>query len=168
MPVPQNKEELIAAIEQSYAKLTSELNTIPERLTRLKELEGHAKGTQMSISDLVAYLIGWGELVLKWNHRKKENLEVDYPETGYKWNQLGLLAQKFYKDYEEVDYQSLLKRLDSTNQELLKLIQKTSNHELYEKPWYDKWPLGKMLQLNTSSPYKNATARIRRWKKRSN
>ncbi len=168
MPVPKNKEKLIAAIEQSYAKLTSELNTIPERLTHTKELEGHAKETQMSISDLVAYLIGWGELVLKWNHKKKENLAVDFPETGYKWNQLGLLAQKFYKDYEKLDYPSLLKRLDISNQELLKLIQNTPNHELYEEPWYDKWSLGKMIQLNTSSPYKNATARIRKWKKRSN
>ena len=31
--------------------------------------------------------------------------------------------------------------------------------------WYDKWTSGKMIQLNTSSPFKNAKDRIRKWKK---
>jgi len=31
--------------------------------------------------------------------------------------------------------------------------------------WYDKWTFGKMIQLNTSSPFKNAKDRIRKWKK---
>lgn len=66
----------------------------------------------MSIHNLVAYLIGWGQLVLKWNDRKSQGHEVDFPETGFKWNELG-----------------------------------------------------KMIQLNTASPFKNATARIRKWKK---
>lgn len=35
--------------------------------TTVKELEGQAKSTLMSINDLAAYLLGWGELVLKWN-----------------------------------------------------------------------------------------------------
>ena len=49
----------------------------------------------MSVSDLVAYLIGWGELVLKWNEKKEKREKVDFPETGYKWNELGKLAKKF-------------------------------------------------------------------------
>ncbi|MFY7861762.1 MAG: ClbS/DfsB family four-helix bundle protein [Chitinophagales bacterium] len=30
---------------------------------------------------------------------------------------------------------------------------------------YEKWPLGKMIQLNTSSPFQKATIRIQKWKK---
>ncbi|MFX4153989.1 ClbS/DfsB family four-helix bundle protein [Aliarcobacter butzleri] len=62
--------------------------------------------------------------------------EVDFPETGYKWNQLGKLAQKFYEDY--------------------------------KISWHEKWTLGRMIQFNTSSPYANAKARIRKWKKSHN
>ena len=40
--------------------------------------------------------------------------------------------------------------------------------DLYEIPWYDKWPKGKMIQLNTSSPYKNARTRVRKWKRTQN
>ena len=39
------------------------------------------------------------------------------------------------------------------------------NDELYGKPWYDKWPKGRMIQFNSSSPYANARGRIRKWLK---
>lgn len=165
MAVPKNKEELICEIESSYSKLKKDLETIPTELTIEKELDGHAKGTKMSVSDLVAYLIGWGELVLKWNRKKENGEQVDFPETGYKWNELGKLAQKFYADYENIDYSTLLNRLDQTLEKIHTLIGNNTNEELYEKPWYDKWTKGKMIQFNTSSPYKNARSRVRKWKK---
>ena len=73
MAVPKNKEELVQAIEDSYAKLKKELNSIPIEMTGKKELEGHAKGTQMSLNDLVSYLVGWSELVLGWCEKKEKD-----------------------------------------------------------------------------------------------
>jgi len=165
MPVPKNKSELIHEIEFHYSKLKTDLHRVPLALTTRKELEGHGKGTVMSVCNLVAYLIGWGELVLKWHDKKEKDLNVDFPETGYKWNELGRLAQKFYSDYMHLYYDELLERLDQNVEDILSIINATDNHYLYEKPWYDKWPLGKMIQLNTSSPYKNARARVRKWMK---
>lgn len=165
MAIPKDKEELVKAIVDSYKKLNSELLTIPTCLTTIKELEGHSKNTLISINDLVAYLVGWGHLVLKWNDKKSKGLEVDFPETGFKWNELGLLAQKFYKDYEKDDLNTLNKKLDKTTKEILNLIERKTNKELYEVAWYGKWTFGKMIQLNTSSPFKNAKGRIRKWKK---
>jgi hypothetical protein len=165
MAIPSNKEELSKAIVDNYKKLIGELSSIPIDLTDKKELDGHSKNTVMSIKDLVAYLVGWGQLVLKWNDRKDKGLEVDFPETGFKWNELGQLAQKFYKDYEKDNFKILSKKLEKTTNEVLKLIGEKTNKELYEMDWYDKWTLGKMIQLNTSSPFKNAKDRIRKWKK---
>lgn len=165
MAIPKNKEELIIAILNNYKKLTTELSNIPIDMTTNKELEGHSKNTLMSINDLVAYLVGWGQLVLKWNDKKTKGLDVDFPETGFKWNELGQLAQKFYKDYEKDDFKTLNKKLDKTTNEILKLIESKTNEELYGMAWYDKWTFGKMIQLNTSSPFKNAKDRIRKWKK---
>lgn len=65
MAVLINKEELQKAIETNYNKLKNELSIIPIELTSIKDLEGHAKDTTMSINNLISYLIGWGELVLK-------------------------------------------------------------------------------------------------------
>ncbi|QQT24962.1 ClbS/DfsB family four-helix bundle protein [Sphingobacterium spiritivorum] len=165
MAIPTNKEQLLKAIKNNYDKLQKELTNISLAHTTMPELEGHAKGTYMSIHNLVSYLIGWGELVLKWNRKKDLQETVDFPETGYKWNQLGLLAQKFYKDYETIPYPELLKRLDTTAGDIIQLITRKTNHELYEEAWYEKWTLGRMIQFNTASPYTNATARIRKWKK---
>ncbi|MCT4328633.1 hypothetical protein CMT52_03710 [Elizabethkingia anophelis] len=165
MPVPANKEELLKAIETNYSKLKKELETISVEETAAKELDGHAKGTLISIDNLLAYLIGWGELVLKWNKNTSENKPVDFPETGYKWNELGKLAQKFYADYQNDDFNTLIQKLDDTVKKITSLIQSKNNDELYGVGWYEKWTLGRMIQFNTASPYNNARGRIRKWKK---
>jgi hypothetical protein len=163
--IPEGKEELLKAITDNYKKLKIELSSIPIDLTASKDLDGNSKNTLMSINNLIAYLIGWGQLVLKWNDKKSKGIDIDFPETGFKWNELGLLAQKFYKDYEKYDFTTLNEKLDKTTTEILKLIESKTNKELYEMAWYNKWTLGKMIQLNTSSPFKNAKDRVRKWKK---
>ncbi|HIC8754246.1 ClbS/DfsB family four-helix bundle protein [Elizabethkingia anophelis] len=165
MSIPTNKEELLKVIETNYSKLKKELETISVEETAVKELDGHAKGTLMSIDNLLAYLIGWGELVLKWNKNRSENKPVDFPETGYKWNELGKLAQKFYADYQNDDFNTLIQKLDDTVKKITSLIQSKNNDELYGVGWYEKWTLGRMIQFNTASPYNNARGRIRKWKK---
>ena len=165
MSVPTTKAALQHAIVTEYTKLKKELALIPQEQATVQTFDGHAQGTQMSLCDLLAYLIGWGELVLQWVDHKDHHLPVDFPETGYKWNELGKLAQKFYRDYEALDYLQLQEKLDQTVDALLALIERKSNAELYEVPWYTKWTLGRMIQFNTSSPYANARGRIRKWKK---
>jgi len=168
MPVPQSKNELISAIQKEFKKVREEFEKIPLGNCLDKTMEGHAKDTFMSPHNLLSYLIGWNELVLKWHEKAKCGEEIDFPETGYKWNQLGLLAQKFYLDYEEIDFQDLLKIFFETKENLLKLIESHSNEELYGVPWYEQWTMGRMIQFNTSSPYNNATRRLRKWQKSHN
>jgi hypothetical protein len=161
--IPHNKETLLAAINQHFEKLFNELQHIPPEKTRDSNMEGHVKDTYMSVSNLVAYLLGWNELVLKWITKKDAGEPVDFPETGYKWNELGRLAQKFYADYDDVDYRILLTRLVTAKDAIVDAINARSDEELYEQPWYDKWPMGRMIQFNTASPYDNARGRIRKW-----
>lgn len=165
MPIPQTKSQLIEAITINSEKLKAEFKTIPVELSESKTMEGHAKGTSMSVCNLVSYLIGWGKLVLKWNDKKERGEIVDLPEKNYKWNELGKLAQKFYKDYENDSFALLIKKFEKVVARILKMIEQKSNKQLYEIAWYEKWTLGRMIQLNTSSPYQNAIARIRKWKK---
>jgi len=167
MAVPQTKVELLNAMESGFAKLLSELASIPETLATTTDMEGHAKGTTMSVKDLVAYLTGWGELVLKWNRLRAAGEEPDFPETGYKWNELGKLAAKFYRDYDSLSYVQLLLRFETTHQELMSLVHSLDDGALYGRPWYGKWSLGRMIQFNTASPYANARSRLRKWKKQT-
>src|SRR3954470_2098681 len=98
MAIPTNKLELKEAIRVNYSRLNGDLRSISRELINLKELKGHQQNSQISIHNLVSYLLGWGELVLKWNLKKDKNLAVDFPETGFQWNELGKLANKFYDD----------------------------------------------------------------------
>ncbi len=165
MAVPQNKHDLLVTICSNYEKLAADLATVPATRAREKDLEGHAKGTQMSVADLVAYLIGWNELVLKWSQGKAKGLPVDFPETGFKWNELGRLAQKFYADFANVSYSDLLNRLEEAQARIVALVEQSTDDALYGAPWYKKYSQGRMIQFNTASPYANARIRLRKWKK---
>ncbi|WP_419178572.1 ClbS/DfsB family four-helix bundle protein [Ensifer adhaerens] len=156
---------MLQAIDVQFARLVRELERIPDDLYREPSLEGHAKGTMMSVGDLVAYLIGWGELVIKWIDRDQHGEPVDFPETGYQWNELGRLAQKFYADFRALPPAGLIARLRRSKEALEALIEARDEQALYGRPWYGKFTLGRMIQFNTSSPYANAHGRLRKWKK---
>ncbi|GAK82562.1 DUF1706 domain-containing protein [Vibrio ponticus] len=163
--VPRNKDELELAINSIFPKLMADYRSIPESKVRQSGIEGNVKETVISVSDTVAYLIGWGKLVLKWHHLSSQNQKVDFPETGYKWNQLGLLAESFQQEYRDWPYDDLLIELETTVNEILLLISSLTDHELYGVAWYEQWTLGRMIQFNTSSPMKNIRTKVRRFKR---
>ncbi|GHD70532.1 hypothetical protein GCM10011419_00940 [Vogesella fluminis] len=167
MAVPQTRQELLHAIRTTYQKLAADLAGVPPQRAQVATLEGHMQGSRMSVIDLVAYLIGWNLLVLKWHDAKSHGRPVDFPETGYKWNELGRLAQKFYADHRDENYPRLLERLEQVHARIVELVEGEDDASLYGKPWYEKYTLGRMIQFNTSSPYANARSRLRKWKKES-
>ncbi|MCL1090994.1 ClbS/DfsB family four-helix bundle protein [Shewanella profunda] len=163
--VPQSKQELELAIDSVFPKLMADYRSIPTHMSRVCGVEGNIKGTHISVSDTAAYLIGWGKLVLKWYELTSHGLPVDFPDTGYKWNQLGLLAERFHQEYSQWQYADLLNEYELTMKKLLTLIASLSDHQLYGVTWYDKWTLGRMIQFNTYSPMKNMRTKVRRFKK---
>jgi hypothetical protein len=165
MAIPSSKNELLADIKTTYIKLKGELENIPVELTGKRNMPGHVKDTQMSINNLLAYLVGWGNLVLKWHRISSQGKMPDLYDTGYKMNELGRLAQKFYRDYENDDFKTLMDKLDQVVEKILGMVKTMDNEDLYEIEWHGKYPFGRMVQFNTSSPYKNARSRIRKWKK---
>ncbi|AEK35966.1 hypothetical protein CVAR_0614 [Corynebacterium variabile DSM 44702] len=161
--VPQSKDELLDAIEDGYIKLVRDLERVPEDQAGEASLSGHKADTMMSPADLVAYLVGWNELVLSWHEQRARGDEPEFPAPGYTWNQLGDLAQQFYRDYADLSWAELLERFDQAKAGITSLIEGLSNEELYGEPWYGKYTAGRMIQFNTSSPYANARRRIRAW-----
>jgi len=142
MAIPKDKTELLAAIEDTFNKLEKDLVDIPVELTKIAALEGHKKNTQMSVCNLVSYLIGWGELVIKWHKLSVNNKPIDFPETGFKWTELGDLAQKFYADYEDDNYPTLLIKLRRVVAKIKKIIVGLNNEALYTVPIYKTYPMG--------------------------
>lgn len=163
MAIPTSKAELLAAITERFAKLDSALDAVSAEIADEQSMEGHVKGTMMSANNLVSYLIGWNELVLKWLAQDDRGQVVEFPEVGYRWNELGALAQKFYADYSDCSFAENRERLAAAKAKLVAEISKRSDEELYGSPWYGKWTKGRMIQFNSSSPYENARGRARKW-----
>lgn len=163
MAVPQRQQELLHAIRTTYTKLATDLATVPPERAREVTLEGHAKDTMMSVADLGAYLIGWNALVLKWCERDAQGEPVAFPETGFKWNELGALAQKFYADYASLEFDELLQKFTDIHGRIVALVESNSDETLYGAKWYRTYTKGRMIQFNTASPYANARARLRKW-----
>lgn len=163
--ISSNKDELASSIESAYEKLFADYLKVPEGYTRKLGIEGNIKNTEISVSDTLAYLIGWGKLVLKWHDLKSKNLTVDFPEKGYNWNELGQLAHHFHTLYKDCSYSELLSEFQSTTEKILKLIHTLSNDELYGQNWYKSYTLGRMIQFNTSAPMKNIRTKVRKFNK---
>jgi len=163
--IPQNKEDLLHAINHDYAKLSKDFEKVPLEKAMNKNMPGHTKDTVMSPYDLVAYLVGWADLVLHWNEQFERGVKIIFPCKGFKWTELGQLAQKFYTDYPDYDFDALKNLLDLRVKSIINLIERTDNRVLYKTTWYKDYTMGRMIQLNTSSPYKNARKRIRIWLK---
>ncbi len=165
MPVPGCKAELLFAIQKEFDCLSKEIALIPAANVFDKSLAGHVKDSKMTVHNLISYLVGWNELVLKWHAKKGVGESVDFPDTGFNWNQLGLLAEKFYKDYEGIPFADLVVQLCSAKNRIVELLEDEDDFRLYGQAWYKQYTMGKMIQLNTSSPYSNAAKRLRRWRK---
>lgn len=165
MPIPTSRSELLDAIESNFAKLLKDLETVPAARCYETTLEGHVKGTMMSVHNLVSYLVGWNHLVLKWIDFDSKGAAIDFPESGFQWNQLGALAQKFYSDYEDIPFDELLTEFEGAKNRIVEFISFQTDDSLYGANWYEKYTLGRMIQFNTSSPYSNARARLRKWKR---
>lgn len=165
MAVPQNKQQLLDAICTGYQKLAADLAGVPAERAHEATLAGHVKDTQMCVADLVAYLIGWNLLVLKWCDGRARGMPVALPETGYQWNELGRLAQSFYAAHAAQPYPVLLAQFAQVQARIVALVKAHDDAALYGDPWYRQYTLGRMIQLNTASPYANARTRLRQWKK---
>jgi hypothetical protein len=163
--VPKNKEELQKSISVAFKKILADYLTIPSQLSREIGVVSNVKGTEISVSDTLSYLIGWGKLVLKWYDLKSKNQAVDFPDTGYNWNELGKLAQHFHSEYHDWSYDNLIKEFTATTDRILVLVASIDNQKLYGESWFEKYTLGKMIQFNTSSPMVNMRGKVRKFKK---
>lgn len=80
----QNKQELIQAIQTQYQKYIIEFTNIPEAQKDLA-----VEGVDKTPSQNLAYQLGWLNLMLEWDQKEKQGLEVQTPTPDYKWNRLG-------------------------------------------------------------------------------
>lgn len=163
------KSPLSKSIKQEYNRLVSVVSALNSYHRDARNIDNmHEK---ISASDLIAYQIGWGKLLITWYESGLKGEIPQMPGEGFvKWDYKGI-ARHFYKKYafdgeseqSQVFHDVVAKILSFTEHEY-----KTGNlDKIGIWNWCTlasgkEWPLSKWIKINTASPYKRAIALIKK------
>lgn len=88
----KNREELILEICKRSKLFIQEFTCINE-----KDKDKLVHGVDRSPVQIIAYQLGWMNLILSWENQEQKGYTVVTPTPEYKWNNLGGLYESFYK-----------------------------------------------------------------------
>ena len=162
-----SKKELIDEINKRAVLFINEFSEITD-----ENKDTFVKEVDRSPAQMIAYQLGWMNLILLWEEKNKNNETVITPSENYKWNNLGRLYQSFYKKYENYSIKKLIAEFNITVKKITDLIEIYTEKELFEKnqrQWASStpsnWPIWKWIHINTVAPFKTFRTKIRKWKK---
>ncbi len=162
-----DKKDLIAEISKTADMFIREFEDIREADKDIRFQEA-----DRTPGEIIAYQLGWMNLLLQWEHDELEGKEVITPAPGYKWNRLGDLYQEFYDRYQNYSLQELKETFTDTVLKITVWVNKFSEDELFipgGRKWASStpsnWPVWKWIHINTAAPFKTFRGKIRKWKK---
>ncbi len=130
------------------ARTKQELIDFGEKeLTKLEEYVKHFRDEanleavifdNRTLKDVLAHLVAWDELFIDWYDLGMKGEQPQVPAPGYTFKTVPLLNEKLYLDYKDVAFDEILNRLRKKHQQILEIIKKHSDEELFEKKKY-KW-----------------------------
>lgn len=163
----ENRQELILEISKRAKLFIEEFNDINE-----KDKDKLIEGVDRTPTQMIAYQLGWMNLILHWEKQEKEGQIVMTPTPDYKWNNLGGLYENFYKQYDGYTLKDLCTMFTKAEQQIIELINNYTDIELFQqggRKWSSStpsnWPIWKWIHINTVAPFKSFRTKIRKWKK---
>ena len=156
-------------IQKAYDRLIDAVSDVPVSKRCNEMFEG--TGGSASVSDLIAYQIGWGKCLIRWYESGIYGKLPEMPGEGFsKWDYVAI-AKYFYQTYRFDASNQQLKIFENTALRILEITEKEHETGHLDQqgiwPWCTlpsgkKWPLSKWIQINTVAPYKRATQSIKR------
>ncbi len=162
MQEPKTKAELVELSQNNYKKLMNLVNSYSKEEIERKFPEGTLN---RNVRDVLAHLHHWHLMLLGWYKVGMNGEMPDMPSKGYTWNNLLGLNKEIWKEYQNVELETIKKSLDISFANVQKIISEHTDEEIYEENKY-KWTgtttLGGYLISNTSSHYAWAIALIKK------
>ena len=164
MPLPTTRADLLDRLREAHRKLDADLEGIDPRSARAPELDDGE-----SVCDVIAYLIGWGELLLGWDASEAAGKTPAMPAEGFGWHELGALKRSLHARRRRHGIPRLRGELRDVVARLDAWVGAFREDDLFalgRRAWAgEKWPVVKWVQVNTVAPLSSARTRIRRFKK---
>lgn len=167
----QFQADLGKKIQSSYNKLITEVSKVPIQLYPDKKIND--RGKMVSVSDIIAYQIGWGCLLLGWYAAGLEGKVPQMPGEGFaKWD-FNALAKHFYHKYACDIADEQLQLFHTVVRQIISIVEREENmgnlNKLGVWAWCrlksgKEWPLSKWIQVNTVAPYQKACRWLKLYK----
>jgi hypothetical protein len=161
MPIAKNKKELLEAIETEYRLLKKCIEGLDAG-----ELETPGVCHEWSAKDVMAHLVEWKKMFLGWYEEGLRGGNPLTPAEDLKWTETPALNDRIYRKWKDVSLEVILAEFEATHAQMLELTRSISQEKLFRKqlyPWLRVWPLSRWIAAQTSSHYRWARTRIRRW-----
>lgn len=166
------KAPLSHEIEKKYECLRKLVVHISCADRELKQIDG--TGGKVSVTDLIAYQIGWGKSLIRWYESGIAGKLPVMPGDGFSTWDYAAIAKHFYQNYRYDGAELQDRAFQEVVVQIIKIVEKE-----FEKGQLDKvgiwdwctlasgkeWPLSKWVRVNTCAPYKRAFQLIRKQEK---
>ena len=163
----KSKQELIDEISNRAKLFIDEFSNISEA-----DKDKLVDGVDRTPAQMIAYQLGWINLILDWENQEQQGIRVITPHPDYKWNNLGGLYQGFYTQYENYKLQELFGEFEQAKQNIKSLVDSYTDIELFQpssRNWASStpanWAIWKWIHINTIAPFTSFRTKIRKWKK---
>lgn len=162
-----DKETFISEIKKTAMAFIIEYDTIAEADKALRMEE-----SERTPFENLAYQLGWMALIQQWEQGEKYGEKAEMPAPGIKWNQLGLLHEKFYADYKGKGLGEMTAMFNTAVDTTCQWIESIEDDVLFQpggRNWAQStpanWPVWKWVHINTVAPFKSFRSKVRKWKK---
>jgi len=163
MTRPKNRDDLLYAAEEEFAKLHEIVEQVPEDL---RATPGACD--EWSVKDLLAHLDAWHEMFLRWEAVGATGEVPAMPAAGFTWAQTPELNQEIFERHRHDDWDLVQSRLDHSYRKILEVISSHTDEDLFTKKrfaWTGSTSIGSYAVSATSSHYGWAANLIRKWLK---
>jgi len=162
-----SKQALIAEIEKTAEAFIKEFAGIPET-----DKDKLFDGVDRTPAQMLAYQLGWLNLVMGWDRDEAAGRPVAVPREGYKWNQMGALNASFYREYQAYSLVELQAMFQDSICQFVQWVESFTEDELFtpgSRKWASttpsNWPVWKWVHINSVAPFKSFRSKVRKWKR---
>ena len=166
MPIPTTREELLQEAQDTFAKLSKEIEDGGPRLGKVVCAMQDAH--EWTVKDVLVLRGWWTNAVLAWVEQGRLGEFPITPAEGFSWQQTPLLNQQTVNKSKRKSYKQVIAELNKAYQRIRPVQAGLKDHELLEAgvyEWCGKLPVIRWIALNTTRQYATARSMLRKARK---
>lgn len=171
MSRPTSKPDLIKAANEQFQKMWKLIDSMTDDEQsaifnfgdNFNKKEAHWQRDK-NLRDVLVHLYEWHQLLLNWVKANQNGEAKSFLPEPYNWKTYPQMNVKFWEKHQSTPYDNSKEMLRESHKEVLNLIERFSNEELFERKhfaWTGTTSLGAYCVSATSSHYDWAMKKIK-------